>query len=34
MTGSDKTFEAVVFGTGPDGGARKARAGSVWCGSR
>ena len=25
MTGSDKTFEAVVFGTGPDGAARKAR---------
>ena len=25
MTGSDKTFEAVVFGTGPDGVARKAR---------
>jgi acyl-CoA reductase-like NAD-dependent aldehyde dehydrogenase len=25
MTGSDKTFEAVVFGAGPDGVARKAR---------
>jgi hypothetical protein len=25
MTGSDKTFEAVVFGAGPDGAARKAR---------
>jgi len=25
MTGSDKTFEAVVFGPGPDGAARKAR---------
>ena len=25
MTGSDKTFEAVVFGPGPDGVARKAR---------
>jgi hypothetical protein len=25
MTGSDKTFDAVVFGPGPDGAARKAR---------
>jgi acyl-CoA reductase-like NAD-dependent aldehyde dehydrogenase len=25
MTGSDKTFEAVVFGAGPEGVARKAR---------
>jgi acyl-CoA reductase-like NAD-dependent aldehyde dehydrogenase len=25
LTGSDKTFEAVVFGPGPDGAARKAR---------
>ena len=25
MTGSDKTFEAVVCGTGPDAVGRKAR---------
>jgi acyl-CoA reductase-like NAD-dependent aldehyde dehydrogenase len=25
ITGSDKTFEAIVFGTGPEGAARKAK---------
>lgn len=25
ITGSDKTFDAIVFGSGPDGAARKAR---------
>jgi acyl-CoA reductase-like NAD-dependent aldehyde dehydrogenase len=29
MTGSDKTFEAVVFGAGSDGLARKARGGAA-----